>query len=241
MIVLGIIVAIIVAIMLIPVGADIGYENGELRIAAKVCGAQLQIIPNEGDKEKKPKPEKEPKPKKEKPAPDPNKPKKKLNLSFNYDEIMGLLKAVLRGFGKFRKTKIDRFLLNYVAAGKDPYQTAVNFGYVNAALNALIPECHRRFACKDAYIKTDIDFTTEEMKLDAGLAFSIRIGQIFAVSNTILFGAAWILLKNKLRLKKEKRQQKKSGITEEPEQDTVTEETKENIQSEERTNNNGEE
>ena len=38
LIILGVIIAIIVAIMLVPVGADVAYEGGELRLSAKVCG-----------------------------------------------------------------------------------------------------------------------------------------------------------------------------------------------------------
>ena len=34
LIVLGVIVGIIALIMLIPVGADVGYENGELSVSA---------------------------------------------------------------------------------------------------------------------------------------------------------------------------------------------------------------
>ena len=41
LIILGVIVAIIVAIMLVPVGADVAYEGGKLRLSAKVCGVLL--------------------------------------------------------------------------------------------------------------------------------------------------------------------------------------------------------
>ena len=45
LIVLGVIVGIIALIMLIPVGADVGYENGELSVSAKVCGVMLKLLP----------------------------------------------------------------------------------------------------------------------------------------------------------------------------------------------------
>ena len=106
--------------------------------------------------------------------------------------------------GKFRKMKVDRFLLHYLAAGDDPYKTAVLFGKVNAALNALAPICRKRFDCRDTDVFTDISFTEEKMKIDFGLGFSIRIGQIFGVLNTILFGALWILIRHKMRKTGEK-------------------------------------
>ncbi|MGM9587081.1 MAG: hypothetical protein ACI3VA_06310 [Candidatus Limivicinus sp.] len=249
LIILGVIVAIIVAIMLVPVGADVAYEGGELRLSAKVCGILLQLIPKPPADETKPKKEKKPKKtKKKKKQPEEQaqtgeeKPKKKLDLDFSMDEILGLVKSVLRGLGRFgRKLSVDRFLLHYTAAGKDPYNTAMTFGYVNGALTTLAPICRRTFDTKDVDVWTDVDFTTEKMKVDFGVALTIRIGQIFGVVFTILFGALGIFIKHKFRKFKEKRANKKAGI---PENADAAAENKEenfkNIQAEERTDSNGE-
>lgn len=249
LIILGVIIAIIVAIMLVPVGADVAYEGGELRLSAKVCGVLLQLIPKPPADETKPKKQKKPKkPKKQKKRPEEQaqtgeeKPKKKLNLDFSMDEIMGLVKSVLRGLGRFgRKLSVDRFLLHYTAAGKDPYNTAMTFGYVNGALTTLAPICRRSFDAKDVDVWTDVDFTTEKTKVDFGVALTIRIGQIFGVVFTILFGALGILIKHKFRKFKEKRANKKAGI---PDNEGTAAENKEEItktiQAEERTDSNGE-
>ena len=252
LIILGVIIAIIVAIMLVPVGADVAYEGGELRLSAKVCGVLLQLIPKPPADETKPKKEKKPKkpkkPKKQKKQPEEQaqtgeeKPKKKLNLDFSMDEVMGLVKSVLRGLGRFgRKLSVDRFLLHYTAAGKDPYNTAMTFGYVNGALTTLAPICRRSFDAKDVDVWTDVDFTTEKTKVDFGVALTIRIGQIFGVVFTILFGALGIIIKHKFRKFKEKRANKKAGI---PDNEGTAAENKEEItktiQAEERTDSNGE-
>ena len=249
LIILGVIIAIIVAIMLVPVGADVAYEGGELRLSAKVCGMLLQLIPKPPAVETKPKKEKKPKkPKKQKKQPEEQaqtgeeKPKKKLNLDFSMDEVMGLVKSVLRGLGRFgRKLSVDRFLLHYTAAGKDPYNTAMTFGYVNGALTTLAPICRRSFDAKDVDVWTDVDFTTEKTKVDFGVALTIRIGQIFGVVFTILFGALGIIIKHKFRKFKEKRANKKAGI---PDNEGTAAENKEEItktiQAVERTDSNGE-
>lgn len=249
LIILGVIIAIIVAIMLVPVGADVAYEGGELRLSAKVCGMLLQLIPKPPADETKPKKEKKPKkPKKQKKRPEEQKqtgeekPQKKLNLDFSMDEIMGLVKSVLRGLGRFgRKLSVDRFLLHYTAAGKDPYNTAMTFGYVNGALTTLAPICRRTFDTKDVDVWTDVDFTTEKTKVDFGVALTIRIGQIFGVVFTILFGALGIFIKHKFRKFKEKRANKKAGI---PDNEGTAAENKEEItktiQAVERTDSNGE-
>ena len=249
LIILGVIIAIIVAIMLVPVGADVAYEGGELRLSAKVCGMLLQLIPKPPADETKPKKEKKPKkPKKQKKQPEEQaqtgeeKPKKKLNLDFSMDEVMGLVRSVLRGLGRFgRKLSVDRFLLHYTAAGKDPYNTAMTFGYVNGALTTLAPICRRSFDAKDVDVWTDVDFTTEKTKVDFGVALTIRIGQIFGVVFTILFGALGIIIKHKFRKFKEKRANKKAGI---PDNEGTAAENKEEItktiQAVERTDSNGE-
>ena len=235
LIILGVLLAILVLILLIPVGVDLGYEEGKLHVSAKVMGMLLQIFPKPPpDPNKKPK---EKKPKKEKPKEDPKegeeKPKKKLKLNFNKDELLELVKVTLKGFGKFgKKFKVDRFVLRYVAAGWDPAETAITYGWVNAALSSLAPLCRERFTVKDCEVRTDIDFLADWMHLDFGLCVTIRIGQILGTVFGIGFGALKILLKNKLRLRREARLNP-------PEPETKAAETDENtdnstIQEEER-------
>ena len=243
LIIIGIILAILVLILLLPVGVDVGYENKQFHLSAKVNGFLLQLIPRPPrSEEKKPK-EKKPKKEKKKKEPKPEeeqKPQKKLKLDFSMDEILELVKKVLKGFGKFgRKLKVSRFVLHFTAAGRDPYNTAMTFAYVNAALSSLAPICARRFTVKDCDVWTDVDFVSEEMRLDLGIAVTIRIGQVLGVGLGIGFGALWILLKNKIRLKKERRELKKAGLLEED--CLTTKENKEtnNIQAEERMEANG--
>lgn len=213
LIIIGVIVLIIALIMLIPVGADLGYEGGVFSVSAVACGMPIMKLFPKGEEDgtKPPKHPRKEKKKKEKASAEGEeaKPKKKLNFDFTPDELLALLKKVLKGFGKLgRKFKVDRFLLRYTAAGDDPYKTALTYNYVNAALSSLGPICAKRFQVDDCEVSTAVDFTADKMSIDFGLAMTIRIGQIFGAVNTILFGALGILIKNKLRLMKEKRQNK---------------------------------
>lgn len=229
--------------MLVPIGADIAYEGGELRVSAKAAGVLFQIFPKNPEDESKPhkgkKPKKEKKP--EKTENGEKKPGKKINLDFTFDEIMTLLKKVLNGFGILgKKFRVDRFLLDYTAAGDDPYQTAVVFGNVNAALNILAPICAQRFDVNDLYVRTDVDFTSEKTVLDFGIALTIRIGAIFRMVFAILFGALGVLIRNKLRHLKEKLARKLRGEKDKPsEQITENDITDSSIQQEERIDKNG--
>ena len=227
--------------MLVPVGADIAYEGGQLRVSAKVAGMLLQLFPRPPKDTSKPAEEKKPPQEKKTEKKSEKAPKKKLELDFSFDEIMELLKKVLKGFGILgRKFRVDRFLLDYLAAGRDPYITSRIFGYVNAGLNILAPICAQRFDCKELYVRTDVDFEAEEMKLDFGIALTIRIGAIFRMINTILFGALGILIRHKLKKTKEKLMCRIKGESETDDQpETETEEIEINIQQEERNDENG--
>ena len=229
LIIIGILVAIIALIMIIPIGADIGYEDGELRVSAKAAGILLQLIP-------KP-PKDETKPKKEK------KPKEKKPLNFSKEEIFSLVKKVLNKFGRFgRKFRVERFLLHYVAGGKDPYDVASTFGYVNAALSSLAPFCAKRFDVKDCSVRTDVDFSLEKTKIDFGICVTLRIGAIFALAFGVVFAALGILIKNKFRLFKEKLRNRGKKAEQTPadvQPDTTTENTENNIQAQERKDKNG--
>ena len=130
-----------------------------------------------------------------------------------------------------------------MAAGSDPYATAMTYNYVNAALSSLAPICAERFIVKDCDVWTNIDFAEEKTRIDFGLCVVIRVGQVFRMAFAILFGALWILIKNKVRLLKERiknRGSKDDAAPEESAEATVAEtNTIENIQQEERMDSNG--
>ena len=54
-------------------------------------------------------------------------------------------------------------------------------------------------------VRTDIDFTADRMTLDFGIAVVLRIGAVFSMLFTILFGVIGILIRNKLYWAKLKR------------------------------------
>ena len=213
-IILAVIVCIIVILLLIPVGADLRYEDGVIRVSAKAAGMNLQLIPkkkkDKAEKPKKEKPEKEQKPIKEEKQEKEGKGKKRA-LPFNMEEIFDLLNAVLLRFGRFcKKVDVDRFVLHWIAAGRDPYLVARTFSVVNAGLSQLAPVCTERFHCRDSSVWTDIDFVREDMFFEFGLSMTIRIGQILGTGLSIGFAALKILLRSKRRAKREEKEEKKA-------------------------------
>ena len=202
--ILLIIALIIFLIGRITAGIDLRYVGGKLTISLKICGLLKKIYPREKKPSKKEKEEKkeekEQKPKEEKPKKD-KKPKKKKEgpgLMISGDELIELLKKLLEGLGKFSKgINVDHFLLHLVVSGKDPYNTARIFAYINALLSSLAPVCAQRFRCKDHDVWTDIDFNSGKWLTDVEIAVVLRVGAVFAMLNTVLFGVLGILIRNK--------------------------------------------
>ena len=220
-IILGLLLLIILLVLFVPIGADVAYVDGEFSLAARADGLAIQLLPRKPEdpnkpkkkkKEKKPKEPKEEKPKEEEPE------KEKgsgFKLPFNLEEIFELLQKSLRALGKFGKITVRRFMLHYIAAGDDPYKTAVTFNYVNAALSTLAPISAEKFRItEDVDVWTDIDFTTEKMKIDAAASVTLRLIQLVRVGLAAGFGALGVLIKSWLRRRREAREAKKNPSVE---------------------------
>ena len=228
-------------ILFVPVGAELSYFSGEFSLLAKLGFYLYKIFPKKEKPEPADKENKEEKPTSKKK----NKDKKKAKgesflkkLSLNFEEIIEILRKALNSLGKFGKLTIHKFTLHFLAAGKDPYSTAMTYSYVNAALSALAPCANKAFRIKgDVDVWTDIEFTSEKMDVEAELSITLRLIQLLHVAVVAGIGVAGVLIKNRIRLSKEKRAKAKLGNG--PDQPIKTVDNKTNIQTEERMDSNG--
>ena len=204
--VLGIILLIIFGICMIPVGVDFNFEDDKLSLSLKACGKLIRIFPKKKGKTKREKPKeenvkKEKKPDKEKKPKKQKEPKEGGGLSglhISKDDIFYLIKKVIYKIRRFfRSFNVDRFLLHFISAGKDPYNVARNYAYVNAALSSLAPLCERRFNCKDVDVWTDCDFDEVIPTVDLGFAIVIRIGAFFVLIFGILNSAIAMFVRSR--------------------------------------------
>ncbi|MBR0207569.1 MAG: hypothetical protein IJQ43_01575 [Oscillospiraceae bacterium] len=213
--VLGLVLLVLLFLLLIPIGADAEYIGGQFKLSAKACGILIQLFPKKEKKEKKPKEKKERKKKEKKPKKEKEgkekKKKEKEPLDLTKEEIFELIKKVLGSLKRFGQLTVDRFLLHYTAAGKDPADTATTLAYVNASLCALEPICSRQFRVKDYDVWTDCDFTTDKMKLDAAVCITLRLWQFGRVGVSAAVGILGILIRHKRRKRKEKRLAKRAA------------------------------
>lgn len=246
-ILVGLVFLILAVVLLVPIGADVGYIGGQFSLAARMDGFAYQLLPKKPTNPNKP--PKEKKPKKEKPPKEPkpedeSKPKKKRKLSFTKEEILELVQKAIKGLGKFGKLTVRRFMLHYTAAGEDPYNTAMTLAYVNAALSTLAPICAKSFhVTGEVDVWTDADFTTDKMRIDAAVSITLRLIQVVHAALAVAFGALGVLIKNKLRLRREAKLAKRTGGAElgpDEQSETTTEIDIEIKKSEERNDSHGE-
>ena len=185
---LWIILAIALALTLLnllPVGVDAAYAEGAFSLAARIGPARLHLLPKAPDA----------KPGKARPK----KPKKKKEKTKSAPpDAQTLLKLAELGLQALDRLRQRLLRLGFVSGAPDPYDTALTFGCVNAALGALTPLAERTLCIDERDIQTGVDFDAERPRIDARIVCTIRIGQIVAVA--LIFGAGY--LKQKLQAKK---------------------------------------
>ena len=213
-ILVGLVLLILALVLFVPIGADVGYVDKVFKLAVRIDGFALQLLPKkqkeEKPKEEKPKPKKEEPPKEEKPKEE--KPKKKLSLNFTKEEIFELIKRAINGLGKFGKLTVRKFMLHFTAGGIDPYNTAMSLGYVNWALSTLAPICARKFkiTCKPD-VWTDANFIEEFPSVEFEISLTLRLIQVVRMALAVGWGVVVVLIKNKLRLRREAKLAKQNG------------------------------
>ena len=207
-ILLGLVMLIICLTLFVPIGVDVEYIGKKFSLDARWGSFTLHLFPRKPKDTDKP--PKEEKPKKEKKPKEPSgekkekKPKTKIKLRFTREEYFELVKRALKGLGKFGKIRVRKFMLHYVAAGEDPYNTAKLFNFVNGCLSTLAPICNRIFSISDDVdVWTAVDYQATDMVIDTEVSVTLRLIQLVRAGVAAAFGVIVVVIKNKCRLRKE--------------------------------------
>ena len=209
MIAIAIILVILILLLSLKVGVDVSYLGGVLALAVKAGPLKIAILP----KKEKPEGEKKEKKKKKKPEQaeaesEQEKPKKekKKGPKLTLEDILEIARLALKAVGRFfGSLRMDYLLLHLTTAGPDPYSAVMNYGYFNAALGALLPLLRRIFKIGREDISSQVDFDSDKLKIDAGTAITIRIGQILFIALCAVFAFLRWLLRRRRRIKAEQR------------------------------------
>jgi len=188
---LYIILAVLVLIMLLPVGVSGGYDFGDVSLKVVAGPVKIQLLPK---KEKK-----KDKPKKEKKAKKPKKEKAKKKLPpFTLEIITEYIRLVTGALNRFRrKLSIDHLKLWYLAAADDPCDAALAYGRANAAVLGLMEALNLAFNIKEQDIRLRVDFTEEKPQFSLGGQLTIRIGQMLLIAIIAAFQFLRVFMKQK--------------------------------------------
>ena len=185
--------AFLTLLNLLRVGVSAGYEAQAFSVSARVGPLTIPVWPRPSAEEPK-------KPKKEKPPKEPKAPQEQTKeKELDFDTILALAKLALKAAGSFRrKLTVELFRLVFVAGSSDPYETAMQSAYVQAALGSLRPLAQRALHIQERDVQVGADFTADKPRIEARLTLTIRIGQIVAIG--VVFGVGYL----KLMLQKNK-------------------------------------
>lgn len=158
--VLLIVLAVLAALLLLPFGAVVRYDQAGFFAWVKVLFLRLQVFP--------PKEKKEKKPKEKKAAPSgqgapqeetPPAPKKKGGTLALVRAALPLIKPALVGLKK--RLCINDLELSVAWAAQNPADAAIGYGYANAALGTLWAVIDESFKVKKSRLGCQVDFDSQ--------------------------------------------------------------------------------
>lgn len=190
MVALIIIMAILLLLFVVPYGVDAIYEEGIFRLGVKLGPIRIWVIPQKTKTEKQLlRQQKKAERKREKKAlKDAEKqqnqsitvkPKKPLDLPFIFALIKMGIRAVRRVFHSF---VIDRLKLHYVVATKDPYETAIQYSYLCAAVAAIPEIAGDAIRIRKPDVQIGMDFTREKPEFCGRILISLQLYKIVLIA-----------------------------------------------------------
>ena len=188
-----IILILLTAIMLIPLGVYASYTEGGFTVSAHVWFYKLVLYP---PKEKKPRPEEATEADEEKKE----KPKKSFSLDFTLNDWLELAKVALRALRRFKNgVYFGLIRLRSVISAEDPYDAVIRYNTVNGFVGSMIPFFESEFRVKEKEIYIGLDMNGCKSAAEFEVSASIRVGTILALALAAGFGFLKILIKNRIR------------------------------------------
>lgn len=171
---------ILVLLAVLPVGVCLIYNEDGLILSLFLGAIKIKLIPMASkEKKKKEKPKKQ---KKAKPASKPQSVKKERSGG-KITDFLPLVDIGLKFLGSFRrKLRVKRLELNYVIAGGDPCDLALNYGKAWTAVGNIMPLLERIFVIKKRNIQVQCDFAEVAARISARLEITITIGRVVGIA-----------------------------------------------------------
>lgn len=214
LIILGILLLLILLVFVVPYGVDIIYRDEILRLGIKAGPIRIWILPKkpkspkQQEKARRKKEKKEAKKAAKKAAKEAKDAEKKKNgikddkqkvkekKKPGFDFILALLKMGAHAIRRFfRSFSIDFFGLHFTVATDDPYKTAIQYGSICSAVEALPSIAGNVIHIKKKDICIGSDFTVSKPTADIRITLSLQLCKIVHVA--FAFAAEFIKWKIK--------------------------------------------
>ena len=184
LIILGVVALLLALVLFTPFGAAVDYAEGGLKVAARVAGAEITLLPKPS---KKPQKAQKAGAEGEKKAKKPKNPKPPLVTKEMLPELIGLAGGAIKRFG--RRITVNRFVLHLsFGAAADPYSAVMSYGAVNSALGTLGTAARESVKPRKTDVQTSVDFESERTEAVFGLTVTLNLAKILAVGAWALFG-----------------------------------------------------
>ena len=220
-----IIFAIVILLLLVPIGVDIIYGDDGLLVRAKIFVFKICVFPRRKKElspeelaKKKAKKELKKAKKAEKKAAKQAKAQqesengeespKKEGFKLSLDDIVEIVRIAVNIMSRFRHSIcIDILHLNILVKSDDPYNCVTRYGYINAALGVLLPLLRRGFKVKDEKVRTAFLLEEGSMEISARAAISVQIWEILFIVGCALCGAIKWYIGHRKKFKKKLKQE----------------------------------
>lgn len=201
MLTVGIILAVLILIGSIRIGAQIEYSDEGISGAFTAGSIVVFRFPVNKDKSKAAEKKKVKRASKKKASKDEKKEKKSdgltKKLGGNVQTVKKLLPLAVKSLDKLRqKLTINRLTLYYTVSCDDPYDTAMRYGELTAGLEVIRNMFTAAFKVKKWDVRTFFDFTDNEPRIYINAKLSIAIWQIISIALTAGGGLLKILREN---------------------------------------------
>ncbi len=174
-----IVILVIAVLLFIPFGVRVCYECGEVKISAVLAIIRISIFPGKKDKKVKEKKKKKKKPK----------AKAKMKSPIEGIDKKELVKLGYNTLTSFRrKLKVRKLCLYIELSGADPYESAINFGKLNAVLASFVPFAHSLFLIKQEDIRTGIGFESDTTNIYFEAVVTINLAKLLSLGVFALRG-----------------------------------------------------
>lgn len=193
--VLIVILLLLFLLLCLPVGVDAAYAGGSFSAGVRVGPKVFWVFPTKRGRAHKRGKKADTK---SNGKPEPEGKKKRLDLDVTWDEVKAALHLVARSVKQLR-FRLHRLDLRFVSGGPDPYQTAMAYGYANAAANAL-----GLYRLKQADVSLSADFTAEAPEFEGDVSVTIRVYYLCKFGVLMATGGLRLFLRRRKRLKQER-------------------------------------